>query len=150
MWDLPGPGLQPMSTVLAGGFLTTAPPGKSHICKFLIKAFETSFRIAFLSIWIFVQSTLEFSQFTIRIIKIELPITQNSWDTNWLSSDFTMPYSVWQTLRSSKKAFLKCKVLSIISLFGIIRQHDIDRFSFLKELGDKGGKNSADQFQTNH
>ena len=29
MWDLPGPGLEPMSPVLAGGFLTTAPPGTS-------------------------------------------------------------------------------------------------------------------------
>ena len=25
MWDLPGPGLEPMFTELAGGFLTTAP-----------------------------------------------------------------------------------------------------------------------------
>ena len=29
MWDLPGPGLKPMSPALAGGFLTTATPGKS-------------------------------------------------------------------------------------------------------------------------
>ena len=29
MWDLPGPGLEPMSPALASGFLTTAPPGKS-------------------------------------------------------------------------------------------------------------------------
>ena len=29
MWDLPGPGLEPVSHALAGGFLTTAPPGKS-------------------------------------------------------------------------------------------------------------------------
>ena len=28
MWDLPGPGLEPVSPVSAGGFLTTAPPGK--------------------------------------------------------------------------------------------------------------------------
>ena len=28
MWDLPGPGLEPMCPELAGGFLTTAPPGK--------------------------------------------------------------------------------------------------------------------------
>ena len=28
MWDLPGPGLEPISPALAGGFLTTAPPGK--------------------------------------------------------------------------------------------------------------------------
>ncbi|XP_066881055.1 opalin isoform X6 [Kogia breviceps] len=29
MWDLPGPGLEPMSPALTDGFLTTAPPGKS-------------------------------------------------------------------------------------------------------------------------
>ena len=28
MWDLPRPGLEPVSPPLAGGFLTTAPPGK--------------------------------------------------------------------------------------------------------------------------
>ena len=29
MWDLPRPGLEPVSPVLAGRFLTTAPPGKA-------------------------------------------------------------------------------------------------------------------------
>ena len=29
MWDLPKPGLEPVSPALAGGFSTTAPPGKS-------------------------------------------------------------------------------------------------------------------------
>ena len=28
MWDLPGPEIEPVSPALAGGFLTTAPPGK--------------------------------------------------------------------------------------------------------------------------
>ena len=28
MWNLPGPGLEPVSPALAGGFLTTVPPGK--------------------------------------------------------------------------------------------------------------------------
>ena len=28
IWDLPRPGLEPVSPALAGGFLTTAPPGK--------------------------------------------------------------------------------------------------------------------------
>ena len=36
MWDLPGPGLKPVSPALAGGFLTTAPPGKSLLSVFLI------------------------------------------------------------------------------------------------------------------
>ena len=29
MWDLPGTGIELVSPALAGGFLTTAPPGKS-------------------------------------------------------------------------------------------------------------------------
>ena len=33
MWDLPRPGLKPLSPALAGGFLTTAPPEKSWIFK---------------------------------------------------------------------------------------------------------------------
>ena len=35
MWDLPGPGLEPVSPALAGGFLTTEPPGKPLTCIFL-------------------------------------------------------------------------------------------------------------------
>ena len=31
MWDLPGPGFELVSPALAGGFLTTAPPGKSPL-----------------------------------------------------------------------------------------------------------------------
>ena len=30
MWNLPRPGLEPMYPALAGGFLTTGPPGKSE------------------------------------------------------------------------------------------------------------------------
>ena len=30
MWDLPRPGLEPMSPAVAGRFSTTAPPGKPH------------------------------------------------------------------------------------------------------------------------
>ena len=35
MWDLPGPGLEPVSPTLADGFLTTVPPGKSGSPVFL-------------------------------------------------------------------------------------------------------------------
>ena len=35
MWDLPGPGLEPVSPALAGGFLNPVPPGKpSHFFFF--------------------------------------------------------------------------------------------------------------------
>ena len=36
MWDPPGPGVEPTSPSLAGGFLSTAPPGKSLILCFLV------------------------------------------------------------------------------------------------------------------
>ena len=39
MWDLPGPGLEPVSPALAGGFLTTVPPGKPCVCYFLMSPF---------------------------------------------------------------------------------------------------------------
>ena len=34
MWDLPRPGLEPVSPALAGGLSTTAPPGKPHCYNF--------------------------------------------------------------------------------------------------------------------
>ena len=42
MWDLPGPGHEPVSPALAGGFPTTAPPGKPLSWLFLnvLCAFE--------------------------------------------------------------------------------------------------------------
>jgi len=40
MWNLPGPGIEPMSPTLAGGFLTTTPPGKSSaLNSFLLHFF---------------------------------------------------------------------------------------------------------------
>ena len=36
MWDLPRPGLDPVSPALAGRLSTTVPPGKSHADIFLI------------------------------------------------------------------------------------------------------------------
>ena len=38
MWPLPRPGIKPMSPVLAGGFLTSEPPGKSN-SKYFKSAF---------------------------------------------------------------------------------------------------------------
>ena len=38
-WDLPGPGIEPLSPALAGGFLTTEPPGKPQILQLFYKLF---------------------------------------------------------------------------------------------------------------
>ena len=40
MWNLPRPGLEPVSPALAGRFLTTAPPGKPETPVFLNTIFE--------------------------------------------------------------------------------------------------------------
>ena len=41
MWDLPGPGIPPVSPSLAGGFFTTGPPGKSPHSFFISKTLAT-------------------------------------------------------------------------------------------------------------
>ena len=40
MWDLPGPGLKPVSPALAGGFSTTVPPGKPHHIFFIYSSVD--------------------------------------------------------------------------------------------------------------
>ena len=56
MWDLTGPGLEPVSPALAGGFLTTAPPGKPSprvFCLFVCFVFLKIFKIFILFIIIY-------------------------------------------------------------------------------------------------
>ena len=48
MWDLSRPGLKPVSPALAGGFLTTAPPGK---CR------RGSLRLRCQTVWFLVRSS---------------------------------------------------------------------------------------------
>ena len=43
MWDLPRPGLEPVSPALAGRFSTTAPPGKPYSTYFKGKKYFISF-----------------------------------------------------------------------------------------------------------
>ena len=56
MWDLPRPGLEPVSPALAGRFSTTAPPGKPEIPHFWRKSPTTPFvvncSLANLSYWL--------------------------------------------------------------------------------------------------
>ena len=44
MWDLPGPGIKPVSLSLAGGLLSTEPPGTSLV----------DFLILVMGLWLFV------------------------------------------------------------------------------------------------
>ena len=49
MWDLPGPGLEPVSPALAGRFLTTELPGKSLPVGFSCFFFLINFIYLFLA-----------------------------------------------------------------------------------------------------
>ena len=40
MQDLPRPGIEPVSPALAGGFLTTGPPGKPQVLGFILVPFR--------------------------------------------------------------------------------------------------------------
>ena len=48
MWDLPRPGLEPVSPALAGRFLTTAPPGKPNIFLTDVQMYVCIFKFLFL------------------------------------------------------------------------------------------------------
>ena len=52
MWDLPRPGLEPVSPALAGRFSTTAPPGKPHHCSFNLH-FPNGNDVEHLSVFLF-------------------------------------------------------------------------------------------------
>ena len=45
MWDLPRPGIEPVSPALAGRFLTTVPPGKSLSTSFCLNMFSVLLRM---------------------------------------------------------------------------------------------------------
>ena len=69
MWDLPGPGVEPVSPALAGKFLTTAPPGKSPSSEFLISViyiFSSNFFrfLIFLLLCLFYLHIIFFTFFT--------------------------------------------------------------------------------------
>ena len=49
MWDLPRPGLEPVSPALAGRFSTTAPPGKPKSTFLLVKTLIDIWLLKFLS-----------------------------------------------------------------------------------------------------
>ena len=52
VWDLPGPGLEPVSPALAGRFLTTVPPVKSLL--FIFNSFSLQLFFSFFSINFFI------------------------------------------------------------------------------------------------
>ena len=68
MWDLPGPGIKPVSRALAGGFLTTVPPGKSPDLLFLTSGFYIAVCICIVYVLDFVLWLILFTCFRISML----------------------------------------------------------------------------------
>ena len=71
MWDLPGPGIEPMSPALAGGFFTTGPPWKfsdlflAYICLLHI-SYPYTFNLS--ELYIFKPSHYVFNDFNLLTV----------------------------------------------------------------------------------
>ena len=102
MWDLPGPGLQPVSPALAGGFLTTAPPGKS--CSSFLKV--ESQREAALSKGV---CTLQFSRYQ------HSTFPEGSYNFFLVSEDIL--FSVQNDVQHHSYSFIHLLGLCVKSLF---------------------------------
>ena len=94
MWDLPGPGLEPVSLALAGGFLTSVPPGKS-----LPWSLSLSFIYCrdgqFSSLWAcqsMILNIWETMELVTLFLYIRISHTANSSATEWA---LTIPKSVY-------------------------------------------------------
>ena len=75
MWDLPGPGIEPVSPALAGGFLTTEPPGKPPSSLSFLKT-QNNFSMSALSI-LYVAIYLLLKQIFIENLLSKLRIHQS-------------------------------------------------------------------------
>ena len=67
MWDLPGPGLEPVSPALAGRFSTTAPPGKPSPPEFLMHRKCEIMFIAVLVTMLLSFKLLSFEEFVMQL-----------------------------------------------------------------------------------
>ena len=76
IWDLPRPGLEPVSPALAGRFSTTAPPGKPKIVKFYCTTL-----ICFL---VYMYFSTPVNQFSILSAKLQLNFSKAA--KHWVSS----------------------------------------------------------------
>ena len=86
MWDLPGPGLEPVFPALAGGFLTTAPPGKPQIIVFIVDKQKVSWRHSPFSSHVTTLYTLQCPRSPIHQISHSHGHTNPSEDANGIHS----------------------------------------------------------------
>ena len=105
MWDLPRPGLEPMSPALAGRLSTTAPPGKSPQLSFLI-----------LVIWVFTLFFLSQLHSLYFSPHSRTPRASGALPQHWRHS----PFGVFTKKLSFFSLVNLAKGLSILLTFGFV------------------------------
>ena len=109
MWDLPRPGLEPVSPALAGRFSTTAPPGKpQNIIILTFNQYKNFWRS-------FSKSSV---YFTLRALAISQVLNSHMWLTKQLHKIPYLRYNKLEAVRKPKKCpwYLKEPVLTTRSL----------------------------------
>ncbi|KAJ8785458.1 hypothetical protein J1605_007055 [Eschrichtius robustus] len=94
MWNLPGPGLEPVSPALAGGFLTTAPPGKpSHTSFYWLRTGTGRLPRARGPL---LEGTKRHTLFAVGIVLPRLSLFSSTWCAGF-SSCGTRAQELWRT-----------------------------------------------------
>ena len=110
MWDLPRPGIEPMSPALAGGFQSTVPPGK--LSASFLKVTFSSVQFSSLShVWLFVTPWTAACQASLTITNSQSLLklmSSSQWCHPAISS--LRPLSWWchPTISSSVVPFSSC------------------------------------------
>ena len=129
MWDLPRPGFEPVSPALAGGFLTTVPPGKP-LPSFLKNIFlGKEFRLIFYS--------------SLPPVKDVFPLSVTSKDKKCILILITFPYNDKLFFSGCSQDSLSVGFSSVammfslnLSCFGVIRLLKSISLCLLPHLGD--------------
>ena len=91
MWDLPGPGLEPVSPALAGGFLTTAPPGKSQTNSSRLNTYQSMAHKSGLQAILDIQVTIRFMVLSKTLGRVEDSVIINCYSQkNFLTAHINL------------------------------------------------------------
>ena len=105
MWDLPRPGLEPMSPALAGRFSTTAPPGKPLPLHFWIYTYphfgegKAGKTLPFFQVLVYVSYSPRKNLTSLSILppfKVELCAPTKILPFNWLASLIHALHFFWK------------------------------------------------------
>ena len=94
MWDLPEPGMEPMSPALAGKFLNPAPPGKSP--KFHLEPKTNSNKGTCCNLWLYLFSQLISHSFSLIDVEDSYAVVRYKIEIPCILCPFSLSYNSLQ------------------------------------------------------